>query len=121
MKRLVEMVYRQSAALLWLLAAAFVWAGIRAPGAWWVRLAPHASLVRFDGLPPPKAEGEAAKAAKQRPLTNEQRRVPTMNTTIASLRADVKRMLTCRAGSRFVPAAPPVPEVLTLPVSTGPS
>ena len=81
-------------------------------GAWWVqgqRLA--ATQARFDGfVGTVKAEGEAAKKLAEVKAAEDKRKKESSDheyqTTIASLRADVKRMRDARAGSRFVPAAP---------------
>ena len=57
-----------------------------------------------------KAEGDAAKKLADATAAEDKRKKESSDheyqTTIASLRADVKRMCDTRAGSRFVPAAP---------------
>ena len=57
-----------------------------------------------------KAQGEAAKKLADATAAEDKRKKESSDheyqTTIASLRADVKRMRDARAGSRFVPAAP---------------
>lgn len=97
----------------WALAALFALGlAFGGSGAWWVqgqRLA--ATQARFDGfVGTVKAEGEAAqreaeaKAKADRQLKESSDR--EYQTTIASLRADVKRMRDDRARASFVPAAP---------------
>ena len=113
MKRLVEMVVGNPAALLWLLLAAFV-AGLAsgAAPAWYVQgLRLDALQSKHDGfVATTKAQGEAAKkeaeakAKADRQLKESSDR--EYQTTIASLRADVKRMRDDRARASFVPAAP---------------
>lgn len=113
MKRLVEMVVGNPAALLWLLLAAFV-AGLAsgAAPAWYVQgLRIDALQSKHDGfVTTTKAQGEAAKkeaeakAKADRQLKESSDR--EYQTTIASLRADVKRMRDDRARASFVPAAP---------------
>ena len=113
MKRLVEMVVGNPAALLWLLLAAFV-AGLAsgAAPAWYVQgLRLDATQSKYDGfVASTKAQGEAAqreaetKAKADRQLKESSDR--EYQTTIANLRADVKRMRDDRARASFVPAAP---------------
>lgn len=113
MKRLVEMVVGNPAALLWLLLTAFV-AGLAsgAGPAWYVQgLRLDALQSKYDGfVSTTKAQGEAAKkeaeakAKADRQLKESSDR--EYQTTIASLRADVKRMRDDRARAGFVPAAP---------------
>ena len=113
MKRLVEMVVGNPAALLWLLLAAFV-AGLAsgAAPAWYVQgLRLDALQSKHDGfVATVKAQGEAAKkeaetkAKADRQLKESSDR--EYQTTIASLRADIKRMRDERARASFVPAAP---------------
>lgn len=113
MKRLVEMVVGNPAALLWLLLAAFV-AGLAsgAAPAWYVQgLRLDALQSKHDGfVNTTKAQGEAAKkeaeakAKADRQLKESSDR--EYQITIASLRADVKRMHDDRARASFVPAAP---------------
>lgn len=113
MKRLVEMVVGNPAALLWLLLAAFV-AGLAsgAAPAWYVQgLRLDALQSKHDGfVATTKAQGEAAKkeaeakAKADRQLKESSDR--EYQTTIASLRADVKRMRDDRTRASFVPAAP---------------
>lgn len=113
MKRLVEMVVGNPAALLWLLLAAFV-AGLASGAApsWYVQgLRLDALQSKHDGfVATTKAQGEAAKkeaeakAKADRQLKESSDR--EYQTTIASLRADVKRMRDDRARASFVPAAP---------------
>ena len=97
----------------WALAALFA-LGLTfgGSGAWWVqgqRLA--ATQARFDGfVGTVKAQGEATKKLADATAAEDKRKKESSDheyqTTIASLRADVKRMRDARAGSRFVPAAP---------------
>lgn len=97
----------------WALAALFALGlAFGGSGAWWVqgqRLA--ATQARFDGfVGTVKAEGEAAKKLAEAKAVEDKRIKESSDheyeTTIASLRADVKRMRDDRARSRFVPAAP---------------
>ena len=97
----------------WALAALFALGlAFGGSGAWWVqgqRLA--ATQARFDGFVDiVKAEGEAAKKLADATAAEDKRKKESSDheyeTTIASLRADVKRMRDDRARSRFVPAAP---------------
>ena len=97
----------------WALAALFALGlAFGGSGAWWVqgqRLA--ATQARFDGfVGTVKAEGDAAKKLAEAKAAEDKRIKESSDheyqTTIASLRADVKRMRDARAGSRFVPAAP---------------
>ena len=113
MKRLVEMVVGNPAALLWLMLAAFV-AGLAsgAAPAWYVQgLRLDALQSKHDGfVATTKAQGEAAKKeAEAKSKADRQLKESSdheYQATIASLRTDVKRMRDARAGSRFVPAAP---------------
>lgn len=97
----------------WALAALFALGlAFGGSGAWWVqgqRLA--ATQARFDGfVGTTKAQGEAAKKLADAQAAEDKRKKESSDheyeTTIASLRADVKRMRDDRARSRFVPAAP---------------
>ena len=97
----------------WALAALFALGlAFGGSGAWWVqgqRLA--ATQARFDGfVGTVKAEGDAAKKLADATAAEDKRKKESSDheyeTTIASLRADVKRMRDDRARSRFVPAAP---------------
>ena len=113
MKRLVEMVVGNPAALLWLLLAAFV-AGLAsgAAPAWYVQgLRLDAVQAKYDGfVATTKAQGEAAKneaeakAKADRQLKESSDR--EYQTAIAGLRADVERMRNARARASYVPAAP---------------
>lgn len=113
MKRLVEMVVGNPATLLWLLLAAFV-AGLAsgAAPAWYVQgLRLDALQSKHDGfVATTKAQGEAAKKeAEAKAKADRQLKESSdheYETTIASLRADVKRMRDDRARASFVPAAP---------------
>lgn len=113
MNRLVGMIVGNPGALLWLIGAAFV-IGLSsgAGGAWWVQgLRLDAVQAKYDGfVATTKAEGEAAKKLAEAAAAEDKRKKESSDheyeTTIASLRADVKRMRDARAGSRFVPAAP---------------
>ena len=97
----------------WALAALFA-LGLAsgAGGAWWVQgLRLDALQAKYDGfVATTKAEGEAAKKlAEAKAKADRQLKESSdheYETTIASLRADVKRMRDDRARSRFVPAAP---------------
>lgn len=81
-------------------------------GAWWVqgqRLA--ATQARFDGfVATVRAEWDAAKKLAEAKAAEDKRTKENSDheyeKTIASLRADVKRMRDDRARGRFVPAAP---------------
>lgn len=113
MKRLVEMVVGNPAALLWLLLIAFV-AGLAsgAAPAWYVQgLRLDALQSKHDGfVATTKAQGEAAKkeadakAKADRQLKESSDR--EYQTAIAGLRADVERMRNARARAGYVPAAP---------------
>lgn len=97
----------------WTLAALFA-LGLSsgAGGAWWVQgLRLDAVQAKYDGfVATAKAEGDAAKKLAEATAAEDKRKKESSDheyqTTIASLRADVKRMRDARAGSRFVPAAP---------------
>ena len=113
MNRLVGLITGNPMALLWLMAAAFV-VGLGSGGsaAWWVQgLRLDAVQAEYDGfVTTTKVEGEAAKKLADATAAEDKRKKESSDheyqTTIASLRADVKRMRDARAGSRFVPAAP---------------
>ena len=97
----------------WALAALFaLWLASGAGGAWWVQgLRLDAVQAKYDGfVATTKAEGEAAKKLAEAAAAEDKRKKESSDheyqTTIASLRADVKRMRDDRARSRFVPAAP---------------
>ena len=83
-----------------------------AGGAWWVQgLRLDAVKAEYAGfVATTKAQGEAAKKLADATAAEDKRKKESSDheyqTTIASLRADVKRMRDARAGSRFVPAAP---------------
>ena len=109
MNSLVGMITCNPATLLYLVAAAFV-IGLSsgAGGAWWVQGLRLDALQAF--VATTKAQGEAAKKLADATAAEDKRKKESSDheyqTTIASLRADVKRMRDARAGSRFVPAAP---------------
>lgn len=109
MNRLVGMITGNPATLLYLVAAAFV-IGLSsgAGGAWWVQGLRLDAVQAF--VATTKAQGEAAKKLADATAAEDKRKKESSDheyqTTIASLRADVKRMRDARAGSRFVPAAP---------------
>lgn len=113
MNRLVGMITGNPATLLWLMAAAFV-IGLSSGtgGAWWIQgLRLDAVQAKYDGfVATTKAEGEAATKLAEATAAEDKRKKESSDheyeTTIASLRADVKRMRDDRARSRFVPAAP---------------
>ena len=81
-------------------------------GAWWVQgLRLDAVKAEYDGfVATVKAEGDAATKLADAKAAEDKRKKESSDheyqTTIASLRADVKRMRDDRARSRFVPAAP---------------
>ena len=83
-----------------------------AGGAWWVQgLRLDAVQSKYDGfVATTEAEGAAAKKLAEAAAAEDNRKKESSDheyqATIASLRADVKRMRDARAGSRFVPAAP---------------
>lgn len=83
-----------------------------AGGAWWVQgLRLDAVKAEYAGfVATTKAQGEAAKKLAETAAAEDKRKKESSDheyeTTIASLRADVKRMRDDRARSRFVPAAP---------------
>ena len=93
----------------WALAALFA-LGLAsgAGGAWWVQGLRLDALQAF--VATTKAQGDAAKKLADATAAEDKRKKESSDheyqTTIASLRADVKRMRDARAGSRFVPAAP---------------
>ena len=97
----------------WALAALFA-LGLAsgAGGAWWVQgLRLDALQAKYNGfVATTKAQGEAAKKLAEAAAAEDKRKKESSDheyeTTIASLRADVKRMRDDRARSRFVPAAP---------------
>ena len=97
----------------WALAALFA-LGLASggSGAWWVQgLRLDAVQAEYDGfVATTKAQGEAAKKLAEAAAAEDKRKKESSDheyqTTIASLRADVKRMRDARSGSRFVPAAP---------------
>lgn len=113
MNRVVGMIVGNPGLLLWLVIAAFV-IGLSsgAGGAWWVQgLRLDAVQAEYDGfVATTKAQGEAAKKLADATAAEDKRKKESSDheyqTTIANLRADVKRMRDARAGSRFVPAAP---------------
>lgn len=113
MNRLVGMITGNSATLLWIAVGAFV-LGLTTGtgGAWWVQgLRLDAVQAKYDGfVATTKAHGEAAKKLADDQAAEDKRKKESSDheyeTTIASLRADVKRMRDARAGSRIVPAAP---------------
>ena len=97
----------------WALAALFALGlGSGGSAAWWVQgLRLDAVQAEYDGfVATAKAEGEAAKKLADAKDAEDKRKKESSDheyqTTIASLRADVKRMRDARSGSRFVPAAP---------------
>jgi len=97
----------------WALAALFALGlGSGGSAAWWVQgLRLDAVQAEYDGfVATTKAEGEAAKKLADATAAEDKRKKESSDheyqTTIASLRADVKRMRDARARSRFVPAAP---------------
>lgn len=93
----------------WALAALFA-LGLSsgAGGAWWVQGLRLDAVQAF--VATTKAQGKAAKMLADATAAEDKRKKESSDheyqTTIASLRADVKRMRDARAGSRFVPAAP---------------
>lgn len=109
MNRFVGMIVGNPSLLLWLIGVAFI---TGAGGAWWVQgLRLDAVQAKYDGfVATTKAQGEAAKKLADAMAAEDKRKKESSDheyqTTIASLRADVKRMRDARAGSRFVPAAP---------------
>lgn len=113
MNRVVGMIVGNPGLLLWLVIAAFV-IGLSSGtgGAWWVQgLRLDAVQAKYDGfVATTKAQGEAAKKLADTQAAEDKRKKESSDheyeTTIASLRADVKRMRDDRARSRFVPAAP---------------
>lgn len=93
----------------WALAALFALGlAFGAGGAWWVQGLRLDAVQAF--VATTKAEGEAAQTLADAKAAEDKRNKESSDheyqTTIASLRADVKRMRDARAGSRFVPAAP---------------
>ena len=113
MNRLVGMIVGNPGALLWLLAAAFlIGLSSGAGGAWWVQgLRLDAVQAKYDGfVATTKAEGEAAQKLADAKAAEDKRKKESSDheyeTTIASLRADVKRMRDDRTRGSFVPAAP---------------
>ena len=93
----------------WALAALFALGlAFGGSGAWWVQGLRLDAVQAF--VATTKAQGEAAKKLADATAAEDKRKKESSDheyqTTIASLRADVKRMRDARAGSRFVPAAP---------------
>ena len=93
----------------WTLAALFALGlAFGGSGAWWVQGLRLDAVQAF--VATTKAEGEAAKKLADAKAAEDKRNKESSDheyeTTIASLRADVKRMRDDRARSRFVPAAP---------------
>lgn len=113
MNRLVGHIVGNPALILWIAAGAFV-LGLSsgAGGAWWVQgLRLDALQAKYDGfVATTKAEGEAAKKLADAKAAEDKRKKESSDheyeTTIASLRADVKRMRDDRTRGSFVPAAP---------------
>lgn len=113
MNRVVGMIVGNPGLLLWLVIAAFV-IGLSsgAGGAWWVQgLRLDTVQAKYNGfVATTKAQGDAAKKLADNMAAEDKRKKESSDheyqATIASLRADVKRMRDARAGSRFVPAAP---------------
>lgn len=113
MNRLVGMIVGNPALLLWIAGVAFV-LGLSsgAGGAWWLQgLRLDAVQAKYDGfVATTKAQGETAKKLADAQAAEDKRKKESSDheyqATIASLRADVKRMRDARAGSHFVPAAP---------------
>lgn len=112
MKRLVEMVVGNPAALLWLLAAFVAGLASGAGPAWYVQgLRLDALQSKYDGfVATTKAQGEAAeKLAKAKEAEHKREKEIAdheYQTTIAGLNADVKRLRDDRARAGYVPAAP---------------
>jgi len=109
MNRLVGMIVGNPALLLWIAAGAFVLGlSTGTGGAWWVQGLRLDAVQAF--VATTKAQGEAAKKLADAQAAEDKRKKESSDheyeTTIASLRADVKRMRDDRARSRFVPAAP---------------
>lgn len=93
----------------WALAALFALGlAFGGSGAWWVQGLRLDAVQAF--VTTTKAQGEAAKKLADATAAEDKRKKESSDheyqTTIASLRADVKRMRDDRARSRFVPAAP---------------
>jgi hypothetical protein len=93
----------------WSLAALFALGlAFGGSGAWWVQGLRLDAVQAF--VATTEAQGEAAKKLADATAAEDKRKKESSDheyqTTIASLRADVKRMRDARAGSRFVPAAP---------------
>ena len=105
MNRLVGHIIGNPALILWIAAGAFV---SGAGGAWWLQGLRLDAVQAF--VATVKAEGEAAKKFADATAAEDKRKKESSDheyqTTISSLRADVKRMRDDRARSRFVPAAP---------------
>lgn len=113
MNRLVGMITGNPAMLLWLMVAWFL-IGLSSGvgGAWWVQgLRLDALQSKYDGfVATVKAQGDAAKKLADATAAEDKRKKESSDheyqTTIASLRADVKRMRDDRTRASFVPAAP---------------
>jgi hypothetical protein len=109
MNRLVGHIIGNPALILWIAAGAFV-LGLSsgAGGAWWIQGLRLAALQAF--VTTTKAQGEAAKKLADAQAAEDKRKKESSDheyeTTIASLRADVKRMRDDRARASYVPAAP---------------
>ena len=113
MNRLVGLITGNPTLLLWLALGSFA-LGLAsgAGGAWKVRgWRLDAVQAKFDGFAATvKVEGDTAKKLADATVAEDKRKKESSDheyeTTIASLRADVKRMRDDRARSRFVPTAP---------------
>lgn len=93
----------------WTLAALFALGlAFGGSGAWWVQGLRLDAVQAF--VATAKAEGDAAKKLAEATAAEDKRKKESSDheyqTTIASLRADVKRMRDARASIRYVPAAP---------------
>ena len=93
----------------WALAALFALGlAFGGSGAWWVQGQRLDAVQAF--VATTKAEGDAAQKLAEAKAAEDKRKKESSDheyeTTIASLRTDVKRMRDDRARSRFVPAAP---------------
>lgn len=109
MNRLVGHIIGNPGLLLWLVIAAFtIGLGSGGSAAWWVQGLRLDAVQAF--VATTKAQGEAAKKLADATAAEDKRKKESSDheyqTTIASLRADVKRMRDDRSRGRFVPAAP---------------
>lgn len=113
MNRLVGLIVGNPYILLWFALGSFALGMASGAGSAWTVQGWRLDAVKaeYEGfVASTKAEGEAATKLTEATAAEDKRKKESSDheyeTTIASLRADVKRMRDDRARSRFVPAAP---------------